>query len=354
MTSYDLILAAAASAVCLALCATLWSLGQRRRFEARIAALKARLVLQGGEDDAPAWVEAFDAAVLATVGREARPAWPRAARALACARVLGVAAEPQAVVAALAATDPTPTADRPVRAWRELRLRGARNRRLDHDRGSLGRRPGLAAPGARQRRRRRPAVRAALRRLRRQRRRARLDRRRRRRPADVGPTRPSSGRSGRPRRSTQALAGKSFDRAADALAVEAAERASAARGLRWINLDGRRRAFRVSAQPLEGGGVGVFVRRRHRDRGGRPRRLQEACRGPRRDPEPHRRGRGHLQPDAAAVRTTTPPSLRRALGPGAGLAGRGEPTHGEVLDRLRQRRRACPRRSTTPAGRPPS
>uniref|UniRef100_UPI0025D66578 hypothetical protein n=1 Tax=uncultured Caulobacter sp. TaxID=158749 RepID=UPI0025D66578 len=69
MTSYDLILAAAAGAVCLAICVTLWSLGQRRGYEDRIAALKDRLTLQGGDAlDAPAWVEAFDTAVLAVEG----------------------------------------------------------------------------------------------------------------------------------------------------------------------------------------------------------------------------------------------------------------------------------------------
>ncbi|WP_168076851.1 hypothetical protein, partial [Caulobacter sp. SSI4214] len=52
MTSYDLILAAAAGAVCLAICVMLLSLGQRRRYEARIAALKARLSREGDGQDA--------------------------------------------------------------------------------------------------------------------------------------------------------------------------------------------------------------------------------------------------------------------------------------------------------------
>ena len=43
MTSHELILAAAAGAVCLAICATLWALAQRRRFEARLAVLQGRL-----------------------------------------------------------------------------------------------------------------------------------------------------------------------------------------------------------------------------------------------------------------------------------------------------------------------
>ena len=51
---------------------------------------------------------------------------------------------------------------------------------------------------------------------------------------------------------------KSIDRAADALAVEAAKAGELRELVRWVPLDGRRRALRFSAQPLEGGGVGVF------------------------------------------------------------------------------------------------
>ena len=42
MSPQDLILAAAAGAVCLAICATLWALVSRRSAQARIAAMAAR------------------------------------------------------------------------------------------------------------------------------------------------------------------------------------------------------------------------------------------------------------------------------------------------------------------------
>src|SRR4051812_44013831 len=105
MTSYDLILAAAAGAVCLALCVTLWSLGQRRGFETRIAALKTRLNQQEGVAlDAPAWVDAFDTAVVAVEG--GRISLVAGGDSLtACAKALGVAVEVEAVVEALGATD---------------------------------------------------------------------------------------------------------------------------------------------------------------------------------------------------------------------------------------------------------
>ena len=51
---------------------------------------------------------------------------------------------------------------------------------------------------------------------------------------------------------------KSLDRAADALAIEAAKAGELRELVRWVPLDGRRRALRFSAQPLDGGGVGVF------------------------------------------------------------------------------------------------
>ncbi|HRD46767.1 MAG TPA: two-component sensor histidine kinase, partial [Caulobacter sp.] len=49
----------------------------------------------------------------------------------------------------------------------------------------------------------------------------------------------------------------SLDKAADALAAEAANLGERREAMRWLSLGGRRRAMRVIAQPLEGGGVGV-------------------------------------------------------------------------------------------------
>lgn len=105
MTSYDLILAAAAGAVCLAISVALWSHGQRRNLEARIVALKTRLIQQGGSDDAPAWLDAFDTAVIAVEGGRANLV-AGGEGLIACAKALGADAEVSAVVAALSDADP--------------------------------------------------------------------------------------------------------------------------------------------------------------------------------------------------------------------------------------------------------
>ncbi|MDI1365354.1 MAG: two-component sensor histidine kinase, partial [bacterium] len=106
MTSYDLILAAAAGAVCLAICATLWALAQRRRFEARLAVLQGRLSgLEGGALAVQASVEAFDSALISV--EDGRAVLVSGAEALAaCALALGCDAEAQAVAAALMLADP--------------------------------------------------------------------------------------------------------------------------------------------------------------------------------------------------------------------------------------------------------
>src|SRR5690606_12397587 len=50
-----------------------------------------------------------------------------------------------------------------------------------------------------------------------------------------------------------------FDKAADAQASEAANLGQSRRATRWITVGGRRRAYQIVAQPLEGGGVGVWT-----------------------------------------------------------------------------------------------
>src|SRR6185312_2123813 len=56
-----------------------------------------------------------------------------------------------------------------------------------------------------------------------------------------------------------AARGAAFDRGADALASEAANLGQPRQTVRWVAAEGRRRAFLVTAQPLEGGGVGVWT-----------------------------------------------------------------------------------------------
>ncbi|CAN5369567.1 cell cycle protein kinase DivL [soil metagenome] len=50
-----------------------------------------------------------------------------------------------------------------------------------------------------------------------------------------------------------------FDRGAEAAAGEAAAAGERREALRWISVDGRRRAFQVDALPLEGGGAGALA-----------------------------------------------------------------------------------------------
>jgi PAS domain-containing protein len=53
--------------------------------------------------------------------------------------------------------------------------------------------------------------------------------------------------------------GLSFDRSMEAIASEAAEAGEPREGLRWAPMRGKRRAFHVSAAPLEGGGAGAVA-----------------------------------------------------------------------------------------------
>jgi PAS domain-containing protein len=130
--------------------------------------------------------------------------------------------------------------------------------------------------------------------------------------------------------------GLSFDRAADELASEAANLGQRRETLRWVSAAGRRRAFRFVAQPLEGGGVGVWTASTS-PRSRSCARPSSARRGPRRDPEPHRRGGGDLQPRPSVLLFHNAAFAELWDLEPAWLAER--PTHGEVLDRLRQRRR---------------
>jgi poly(3-hydroxybutyrate) depolymerase len=101
MTSSDLILAATAGAVCLALCATLWAMSQRRRFEDHLARLKARAeALETRLMDSQGAAEAFESA-LVIVLHDGGVDLVSGEDALAeCARILDVAADAQAVVVA--------------------------------------------------------------------------------------------------------------------------------------------------------------------------------------------------------------------------------------------------------------
>lgn len=335
MTSYDLILAAVAGAVCLAICVILWSLGQRRGYETRIAALKARLGLGGGDAlDAPAWVEAFDIAVLAVEGGRASLA-AGAEGLKACAQVLGAPAEVEAVVAALGAADPSHAQKlaalfdrgeacafevRGAHGWISVEGRAAGALAWLRLMAGGGGESGLPS-----------AARFA----------AFVDS-----VAEPAWVAGADGQAvwgntafvravGASSAAATDLAGKSFDRAADALVVEAVEKGERREALRWINLEGRRRAFRLSAQPLDGGGVGVFC--------ADVTEIEDVRDAFKKHVEAHDETLNHIAEAVAIFSQTRRLSYYNTsfaelwgLEP-AWLSDR--PTHGEILDRLRQRRR---------------
>ncbi|MFD1192489.1 two-component sensor histidine kinase, partial [Phenylobacterium conjunctum] len=107
MSEMQLILAAAAGAVLLAICAVLWALAQKRANEARVHDLRRQIAaLRAGAETAQASVEAFDSALLAVEDGHAILASGDESLA-ACAQALGVDdGEPQGVVAALMRADP--------------------------------------------------------------------------------------------------------------------------------------------------------------------------------------------------------------------------------------------------------
>uniref|UniRef100_UPI0030F44AF7 cell cycle protein kinase DivL n=1 Tax=Phenylobacterium sp. TaxID=1871053 RepID=UPI0030F44AF7 len=132
-----------------------------------------------------------------------------------------------------------------------------------------------------------------------------------------------------------AAKGLSFDKAADVLAAEAANLGRKREALRWSSFAGRRRAFQITAQPLEGGGVGVWTEDVSE--------LEELREALKRHVEAHDETLNHIA-DAVAIFSKTKRLIFHntafadlwGLEP-AWLAER--PTHAEILDRLRQRRR---------------
>ena len=336
MNSQYLILAAAGGAVCLAICATLWALAQRRRLEAVIDSLNVKMSrMQEDALAAHASAEAFDSALLAVEDGAAHLATGEDSLE-ACAKVLGVdAVSAQAVVNALMRGDPDHA--------RHLRALFERGEPCAFEaRGPAG---VVSVEG-------RAAGAFAWLRL------AALAG-----GADVLPTaarfaalldaRPEpawiAGGDGKPQwgnrawlaaaqaeSMSQALAnGHSLDAAADALAAEAANLGTARETLRWTSLGGRRRALRFVAEPLEGGGAGVW------SFDVTP--AEEIKETLKRQIEAHDETLNHIAEAVAIFGAGKRLMFYNAafaslwnLEP-AWLSDR--PTHGEVLDRLRQRRR---------------
>ena len=126
-----------------------------------------------------------------------------------------------------------------------------------------------------------------------------------------------------------------FDRGVQALIAEAAGLGERREALRWATVKGRRRALQVTALPLHGGGVGAFALDVTE--------VEELRESLKRHEEAHDETLNRLadgvaifNPDKRIDFHNTAFADLWGLEP-AWLAER--PTHGEVLDRLRQRRR---------------
>ncbi|WP_309644856.1 ATP-binding protein [Phenylobacterium sp.] len=336
MSEHELILAAAAGAVMLAICATLLALAQRRQGEARIEALRQQIAgLELGAEAAQASAEAFDSALLAVQDGHALLASGEESLAV-CVTALGLPhADPQGVMAALMRADPDHA--RRLRALFErgeacaFEVRGPAGVVAVEGRAAgalawlrlsaiIGEDAGLpTAPrfAAFLDARATPAWIAA---------------------ADGAPVWVNSAwlaAAGAASLDEAAARGASFDRAADTLASEAANLGQKRETLRWSSLGGRRRAFQITAQPLEGGGVGVWT-----EDVTEAEEMRELLK---RQLAAHDETLNHIA-DAVAIFGEGKKLIfhNTAFAELWGLepAWLAElPTHGEVLDRLRQRRR---------------
>lgn len=336
MSAHELMLAAAAGAVSLALSAVLWAFAQRRAADRRGAGLNARIrQLEAGAETAQASAEAFDSALLAVEDGHALLASGEESLGICC-EALGLGeTDSQGLLNALMRADPDH-----ARRLRALFERGESCAFEVKGPGGVCTVEGRAAGALAWLR-----VSAVL-------------------GEDQGlPTAPRfaaflnaraypawiTAADGSPvwvnaawlkavdatSLDEAALRGVAFDRGADAIASEAANLGQRREAVRRLSLDGRRRAFQITAQPLDGGGVGVWTDDLTE--------LEEAREESKRNVEAHDETLNRI--DDAVVIFDQAKRLKFhntafaelwGLEP-AWLAER--PTHGEILDRLRQRRR---------------
>jgi hypothetical protein len=335
----DLVLAAAIGAVCLALAASLWAVSVRRWAERRMAAARDRLDrLEGLADATQASAEAFDSAMLTIEDGRAQLAWGGDSLTMA-AGVLGLAdgdqgAEPAAVIEALMQADPDHR--RRLKALIEsgqpcaFQARGPGGVVAVDGRASgavvwLRLQPELPNDGGLP-----PASRlAAL--------------------LDALPQATwlahGAGLIWGNRAFLAAVEATSvedavarrlaFDRGSSALTAEASQTGERREARRWAPVGGQRRAFRLAAQPLDGGDVGAWAQDATE--------VEETREALKQHIEAHDETLNHLA-DAVAIFTAdkrlsfhnTAFANLWSLEPAWLAEG---PTHAELLDRLRQRRR---------------
>jgi signal transduction histidine kinase len=340
MTSPDLVLVAAGGAVCLAMAATLWAMSVRRRADQRVAMLRERIDrLEGLADATQAEAEAFDSAMLTVEEGQVRLAWGGDSLGL-CASMLGLdpaegTALPEAVVDGLMRADPDHrrrlSALFDAGAACAFQVRGAQGFVSVDGRAAgacawLRLQPLIATDGGLPSAERFAALLDTL-----------------SHPAWVcsasGPliwANKSWLEAVDAASVEDAVARKlAFDRGATALIAEAAKLGERREVLRWAPIKGQRRAFRINAQPLDGGDIGAWAVDATE--------AEEMREGLKRHIEAHDETLNHLG-DAVAIFS---PDKKLAFHNSAfaqlwGLepAWLAEgPSHGEVLDRLRQRRR---------------
>ncbi len=336
MGAHELMLAAAAGAVSLALSAVLWAFAQRRAGDRRVAALNLRIrQLEVGAETAQASAEAFDSALLAVEDGHALIASGEESLGVCCLALGLDQTDPQGLLNALMRADPDHA--RRLRALFErgeacafevkgpagvVTVEGRAAGALAWLRVSavLGEDQGLpTAPrfAAFLDARAAPAWIAA---------------------ADGSPVwvnAPWLKAVGAASLDEAAQRGAAFDRGADAIAAEAANLGQRREAVRWLSFGGRRRAFHIAAQALEGGGVGVWTEDVTE--------LEEAKEETKRNIEAHDETLNRI--DDAVVVFDRAKRLRFHNTAFAELWGlepawlTERPTHGEILDRLRQRRR---------------
>jgi signal transduction histidine kinase len=340
MGAPDLILAAAGGAVCLALAATLWAMAQGRRLAARITALNTRVRAAEFEaESARGAIEAFDGAILAIHNDEVQLVSGEDVLN-ACARLFASRLSPRSVLETLGRADPhlgarlqalvdggEPFTGQVHRGDAAVEVQGRAagamswvRLSLRQDAGGHGADSGLPSAGlltdfldarvepvwlARSSGEMIWANQAWLR-------------------AVEAPTLESARKRG-----------LSFDKGAETLVRDAASSGQPQTVQRWITVDGRRRAYQIDARPLPGGMTAVSA-------------LDVTDAEEAKDAlKRHIEAQGETF-DQIGEAVAIFSAQRALLFHNAAFASlwslepawlADKPTHGEILDRLRQRRR---------------